>query len=111
MVNAGSWLVRDMKNKDKFPFDFNVGVAYLPRFDETVEGPRSNYSCSVLGIPENSKHKEEAWRFIRYYVEECSNYIAASGKPAHLPSRLQRRDGEYFLRGLRSGRGVRQKVL
>ena len=72
MVNAGSWLVRDMKNKDKFPFDFNVGVAYLPRFDESVEGPRSNYSCSVLGIPENSKHKEEAWRFIRYYVEELS---------------------------------------
>lgn len=87
MVNAGSWLVRDMKNKDKFPFDFNVGVAYLPRFDESVEGPRSNYSCSVLGIPENSKHKEEAWRFIRYYVEECSNYIAASGNlPTYLPA-------------------------
>lgn len=87
MVNAGSWLVRDMKNKEKFPFDFEVGVAYLPRFDETVEGLRSNYSCSVLGIPENSKHKEEAWRFIRYYVEESSDYIAASGNlPTYLPA-------------------------
>ncbi|MCI8727141.1 MAG: sugar ABC transporter substrate-binding protein [Hungatella sp.] len=87
MVNAGSWLVRDMKNRDKFPFDFQVGVACLPRFDETVEGPCSNYSCSVLGIPENSKHKEEAWRFIRYYVEECSDYIAASGNlPTYLPA-------------------------
>lgn len=87
MVNAGSWLVRDMKNKDKFPFDFNVGVAYMPRLDETVEGLRSNYSCSVLGIPENSRHKEEAWRFIRYYVEECSDYIAASGNlPTYLPA-------------------------
>ena len=87
MVSAGSWLVRDMKNKDKFPFDFNVGVAYMPRFDETVEGLRSNYSCSVLGIPVNSQHKEEAWRFIRYYVEECSNYIAASGNlPTYLPA-------------------------
>lgn len=87
MVTAGSWLVRDMKNKEKFPFDFQVGVAYMPRFDESVEGLRSNYSCSVLGIPENSKHKEEAWRFIRYYVENASNYIAASGNlPTYLPA-------------------------
>lgn len=87
MVNAGSWLVRDMKNKDKFPFDFKVGAAFLPRYDETVEGPRSNYSCSVLGIPENSQHKEEAWRFIRYYVENCSDYVAASGNlPTYLPA-------------------------
>ena len=87
MVTAGSWLVRDMKNKEKFPFDFKVGVAYMPRFDETVEGLRSNYSCSVLGIPENSKHKEEAWRFIRYYVENASDYIAASGNlPTYLPA-------------------------
>ncbi len=87
MVNAGSWLVRDMKKKDKFPFDFNVGVAYLPRFDNSVSGLRSNYSCSVLGIPENSKNKEEAWRFIRYYVEESSNYIAKSGNlPTYLPA-------------------------
>lgn len=87
MANAGSWLVRDMKNKEKFPFDFQVGVAYLPRFDESVEGPCANYSASVLGIPANSKHKEEAWRFIRYYVEECSDYIAASGNlPTYLPA-------------------------
>ena len=87
MANAGSWLVRDLKNKDKFPFDFEVGVAYLPRFDETVEGPCSNYSASVLGIPANSQHKDEAWRFIKYYVEECSDYIAASGNlPTYLPA-------------------------
>lgn len=87
MVHAGSWLVRDMKKKDQFPFDFNVGVAYLPRYDQSITGLRSNYSCSVLGIPENSKHKEEAWRFIRYYVEECSGAIAASGNlPTYLPA-------------------------
>lgn len=87
MVHAGSWLVRDMKKTDQFPFDFNVGVAYLPRYDESISGLRSNYSCSVLGIPENSKNKEEAWRFIKYYVEECSDYIAASGNlPTYLPA-------------------------
>lgn len=87
MVTAGSWLVRDMKNKDKFPFDFKIGVATMPRYDESIEGKRSNFSCSILGIPENSKHKEEAWRFIRFYVEKASSTIAASGNmPTYLPS-------------------------
>ena len=87
MANAGAWLVRDMKNTEKFPFDFEVGVAYLPRFDETVDGPRSNYSVSILGIPQNSNHKDEAWRFISYYVQECSDDIAASGNlPTYLPA-------------------------
>ncbi len=87
MVTAGSWLVRDMKNKEKFPFDFEVGVAYMPRFDAGVPGLRSNFSASILGIPANSKHKDEAWRFIRYYVEKASGYIAASGNmPTYLPA-------------------------
>ena len=87
MVTAGSWLVRDMKNKEKFPFDFEVGVAYMPRFDESVEGKRSNYSTSVLCIPQNSQHKEEAWEFIKYYVERASDAIAASGNlPTCLPA-------------------------
>ena len=52
---------------------------YLLRYHLTQE--------ERLGIPENSKHKEEAWRFIRYYVENASNYIAASGNlPTYLPA-------------------------
>ena len=87
MVTAGSWLVRDMKNKEKFPFDFEVGVAYMPRYDESVEGLRSNYSASVLCIPQNSQHKEEAWKFIKYYVERASDAIAASGNlPTYMPA-------------------------
>lgn len=87
MVTAGSWLARDMKNKEKFPFDFSVGVAYMPRFDESVEGKRSNFSCSILGIPAKSEHKEEAWKFIKYYTEKASGAIAASGNlPTYLPA-------------------------
>lgn len=87
MVTAGSWLVRDMKNKEKFPFDFEVGIAFMPRYDESVQGLRSNFSVSILGIPEKSKHKEEAWKFIKYYVEKASAAIAATGNmPTYLPS-------------------------
>lgn len=87
MVTAGSWLVRDMKNKEKFPFDFEVGIAFMPRYDETVKGNRSNFSVSILGIPQKSEHKDEAWKFIKYYVEKASAAIAATGNmPTYLPA-------------------------
>lgn len=87
MITAGSWLTRDMKNKEKFPFNFEVGVAYMPRFDESVTGKRSNFSCSILGIPAKSEHKAEAWEFIKYYVQKASGAIAASGNmPTYLPA-------------------------
>jgi multiple sugar transport system substrate-binding protein len=87
MTVAGSWLCRDMKNKEKFPFDFEVGIAYMPRYDESVEGNRSNFSASILGIPAKSEHKEEAWEFIKYYVQNASKAIAASGNmPTYLPA-------------------------
>lgn len=90
MVLAGIWLCRDMKNTEKFPFDFEVGIAYMPRFDESVTGKRSNFSASILGIPALSQHKEEAWQFIKYYVERASEAIVASGNmstylPAYSP--------------------------
>ena len=87
MVTAGSWLVRDIKNQEKFPHDFRIGIAYMPRFNETVTGNRSNFSVSVLTVPENSEHKAEAWKFIKYYTEKASAAIAATGNmPTYLPA-------------------------
>lgn len=87
MVLAGSWLVRDMKKKDKFPFDFEVGICSLPRWDETVQGIRGNYSVSALGIPETSDHKEEAFRFIIWLETKNAEAIAATGNvPCYVPA-------------------------
>lgn len=87
MVMAGSWLVRDMKKKDKFPFDFEVGICSLPRWNESIEGVRGNYSVSALGIPETSKHKEEAFRFIIWLEMQNTNAIAATGNvPCYIPA-------------------------
>ncbi|MGH0054244.1 MAG: ABC transporter substrate-binding protein [Sphaerochaetaceae bacterium] len=87
MAVAVSWLVRDMKDKNRFPFDFDAGIAYLPRFDETVAEKQIYMSVSGLGIPSTSQHPEEAWRFIRYYIENGSKYIAQAGNvPCYLPA-------------------------
>ena len=87
MAMAGSWMVRDMKNKEKFPFSFRVGVAYIPRYDASMPGKRISMSCSALGIPANSKYKDEAWQFIKYYITQCSSTVASSGNiPCYQPA-------------------------
>ncbi len=87
MVMAGSWLVRDMKKTDKFPFDFEVGIAPIPRLDSSVEGRRGNFSVSVLGVPETCKNKEAAFRFILYLETQNAAAIAATGNvPCYIPA-------------------------
>lgn len=88
MVQAGSWIVQNIKDQENYPHSFRIGVAPLPRFDESVES-ENNFSvaASILAIPANSDHKEEAWRFIRYMVEEGAHRIARSGNyPCYRPA-------------------------
>lgn len=87
MGPVGSWLIRDMKDQERFPHDFNIGWNYMPRFDDSVGKKAVNTSVSMLGIPETSKNKEAAWKFMRFYIEECPDSIAASGNiPCYLPA-------------------------
>ena len=87
MVMAASWMVRDIKNTEKYPHDFEIGVAYFPRYDETVSAKQSWGSVSALAIPSTSKNAEAAWKFIRYYIEKGSVEIAREGTvPAYLPA-------------------------
>lgn len=88
MVQTGSWIVQNIKDQENYPHSFRIGVAPLPRFDESVES-ENNFSvaASILAIPANSDHKEEAWRFIRYMVEEGAHRIAGSGNyPCYRPA-------------------------
>lgn len=88
MVQAGSWLVQNIKDQANYPHDFRIGVAPLPRFDETIESTNNfSVAASILAISANSQHKEEAWRFIRYMVENGAERIAGTGNyPCYKPA-------------------------
>lgn len=87
MATVGSWLVRDMKDAERFPFDFEVGWTYMPRFNESSGAKPANTSVSLLCIPATSKNPEAAWKFLRFYVEENAKAIAASGNiPCYQPA-------------------------
>lgn len=87
MVAAGSWMVRDMKSPDRFPFDFNVGWTYMPRFDETIPEKPVFVTVSIMGIPATSPNPEAAWQFLRFYIMENAMSIALSGNiPSYQPA-------------------------
>lgn len=88
MVQAGSWIVQNIKDQENYPHSFRIGVAPIPRFDESVEATNNfSVAASILAIPANSEHKEEAWRFIRYMVEKGAARIAGSGNyPCYRPA-------------------------
>ena len=89
MTMGASWVVRDMKDKQNFPFDFKVGCVLPPRLDSSTENiDQISFMATMLGIPVTSKHPEEAWKFIRFYAENGSYSIAKTGnmpvfKPAY----------------------------
>lgn len=95
MVQAGSWIVQNIKDKENYPHDFKIGVAPLPRFDDSVKADNNfSVAATILAIPATSSHKEEAWKFIRYMVEEGAERVAGTGnypsyKPAYNDSLIQ----------------------
>ncbi len=88
MVQAGSWILQNIKDQENYPHDFRIGVAPLPRYDETVEASdHFSVAATILAIPATSSHKEEAWRFIRYMVEEGAQRLAGTGNyPCYKPA-------------------------
>ncbi len=88
MTWGASWVVRDIKDKESFPINFRVGCVLPPRVDKSTENiPQTTLVESILGIPETSKHPDEAWEFIRFYVENGSENTAKTGNvPLYIPA-------------------------
>lgn len=87
MAIAGSWFIRDLKNQTDYPHDFNVGFAYIPRYDETVPEKNLTLSATMLAVASTSKHPKEAYEAIKYMVTEGAMAIAESGNyPCYQPA-------------------------
>src|SRR5699024_10160841 len=66
----GSWMTTELGGTDDFPLDFDIAVAPYPKNDEDDEGGYTPVTTDYLSIASNSKHKEEAYEFIRWYTSE-----------------------------------------
>ncbi|MBT2655020.1 sugar ABC transporter substrate-binding protein [Bacillus sp. ISL-18] len=70
MIVTGTYMIAELGGSERFPAEFNVAVAPFPQNKVNEKGAYSPADGDILGISANSKHKEEAYKFIRWYTTE-----------------------------------------
>lgn len=70
MIITGTFLIPELGGSERFPADFNVAVAPFPQNKANEKGAYSAADGDILGVSANSKHKEAAYKFIRWYTTE-----------------------------------------
>lgn len=78
MLATGAWMISEIQNVAKYPHDFVTAFAPLPTFENSPEG-RTFGDSHYFGISKNSKHKEEAYKFLRFYSENRSKIGPLTG--------------------------------
>ncbi|MDG0809459.1 ABC transporter substrate-binding protein [Cohnella rhizosphaerae] len=91
MIMTGSFLIAALADKAKNPHTFKTVFAPMPRSSKDVEPGLTSLGASYVAIANNSKHKEEAYKFVRYMSTEDSARTDLSGwKKTDTKSLLER---------------------
>jgi len=80
MMPFSAWMLRYVKDLENYPHDFITTFAPYPT---TEEGVPNNYQATLnnhICISSNSKYKEEAWDFIKYWITDGSRFMLPAGK-------------------------------
>ena len=87
MIPVGSYIIRAGTLLDKFPHDFQMVYAPMPRSSKDAELGLTNISGSYLAMGVNSKQKEASYTFMRWlstegaaYLKEIPGWKKADGK-------------------------------
>ncbi|TLS48235.1 extracellular solute-binding protein [Paenibacillus antri] len=75
MIPTGSFAVRAGTLLDRFPHDFQMVYAPMPRSSTEVEPGATNVSGSFLGMGTRSANKDAAYTFMRWVTTEGANYL------------------------------------
>lgn len=76
MIVSGSWMVADSVDVTKNPHNFKVAFAPVPRSSTSAELGLTNIDGQFMAVANNSKHKEESYKFIRYMSTNYTNGLA-----------------------------------
>lgn len=70
MITIGSWMNTEIGGTDKVPLDFNVAVAPFPKNEKGDPTGLTPVTTDYVAVAAKSKHKEEAYKFVRWYTTE-----------------------------------------
>lgn len=81
MINIGEWLIRSSNNMKDFPRDFKIAFAPVPRLSADEEDFIGRGGLGdLISINANSKNKEAAWEFLKWYADGGMAPMAAGGR-------------------------------
>jgi multiple sugar transport system substrate-binding protein len=70
MIPIGSWMNTEIGGTDQNPLNFNVAVAPFPKNKDSDPSGYTEVTTDFMAVAQSSKHKEEAYKFIRWYTTE-----------------------------------------
>lgn len=76
MMPFSAWMLRYVNDKENFPHDFVTTFAPFPSTDDGTPNPYQSENNNTICMNSQSKNKEEAWEFIKFWITEESRYIA-----------------------------------
>lgn len=76
MMPFSAWMLRYVNDKENFPHDFVTTFAPFPSTDDGTPNPYQSENNNMICINSQSKNKEEAWEFLKFWVTEGSKHIA-----------------------------------
>ena len=76
MMPFSARMLRYVNDKENFPHDFVTTFAPFPSTDDGTPNPYQSENNNTICMNSQSKNKEEAWEFIKFWITEGSRYIA-----------------------------------
>ncbi|MFM9331298.1 ABC transporter substrate-binding protein [Paenibacillus mesotrionivorans] len=80
MFNAGTWIFRNANNIQANPRTFKVAFAPIPRYSFQKSLLSEGGLGDIVSINSASAHKEEAWKFLKWYTDEGILYMVPGGR-------------------------------
>lgn len=112
MITIGSWMNTEIGGTDKVPLDFQVAVAPYPKNKESDPIGLTSVSTDYVAVAAKSKHKEEAYKFVRWYTTE-GQIVQGKNIPAWQQVKSEQVEGiiDTILAGTKSPEKVDKKSL
>lgn len=70
MLVIGSWMNTEIGGTEQNPLNFKIAVAPIPKNDASDKGGYTPVTTDFMAVASASKHKQEAYEFIRWYTTE-----------------------------------------
>lgn len=70
MILIGSWMNSELGGTDQYPLNFRVAVAPYPKNSPSDTIGYTPVTTDFMAVAAKSKHKKEAYQFIRWYTTE-----------------------------------------